>query len=245
MESNQFIISIAEVKQFIDSNFEKNVASTYRSSISGFGKVGADFNMVLKQPVFVAVKLKANGVERQRASTLFKNLKTVLHKMLDDPIMKDKIGDVDTTIIYSFNNNIIKPVFGELNKNKNIEVICLSRTDEESVAGEEEKEEDKEEEKEEDKEEKKDEEKEEDNSEKDNDNSGVLAQLRKIEQLIAVKEIDRSIAFDGKRMQDLKEANTLLEDNNKILMENNKRLEGRIDMLLQTLQFISKQCISK
>lgn len=231
MESNQSIISIAEVKKFIDSNFEKNVASTYRSSINGFSKVGADLNMVLKQPVDVAMMLKESGVERQRASTLFKNLKTIINKMLDDNIIKNTIGDVDITIINSFNNNIIKPVFGELNKNKTI--VHLSEIDEELVVPskkveEEEGEEEREEEGEEEREYK-------------NCEIPILAQLRKIEQLIALKNIEKSIAFDGKRMQDLKDVNNILEEKNKLLEENNKRLEGRIDMLLQTLQFISKQ----
>jgi hypothetical protein len=280
MESNQSDISLIDVKKFIDKNFEKNVSSTYRSSINGFSKIGVDFSQILREPVNVAQNLKETGFERQRVSVLFKNLKTILHKMLSDPIMKDIIGNVDTTLLDSFNNSIIKPVFGEIKKIKHKTIVqdTFSGTDEEFVdpgnveevgvkivqedveeVGEdvgEEVGEDVGEENIEDKEE----------VEKENvEVNEVLLKLCKIENLIYKKDLDKNIAFDEKRMADLREKNRLLEENiarleekniafdekrmadlrekNRLLEENiarleekNKRLEDQVDTLFQLLK---------
>ena len=116
MNSPQINISLKDVKDFIACAYGKSLASTYKSAFNGFWVDDIDFDMILKKPYQVAQLLKDSGVSKKKAHTMFKTLKIVFHKMMDDSTMKDRIGDVcniDITSINSFNQEIIKPVFVE------------------------------------------------------------------------------------------------------------------------------------
>ena len=118
-------LTFNDVKDFINCSYSKSIASTYRSAINRFNIEGVEFEMVLIDPLQVANLLKNNGIQRQRLYNLFKTLKTVLHKMIDDVVFKEKLGVIDTTTIDSFNKSIIKVVYKD-------EQVVLSKDNDES-----------------------------------------------------------------------------------------------------------------